>query len=554
MSDLAPIRRKILKKTFKSCAAKRICSIKTDLDYSHSKFHRFKYHYRIKLQKRLYNSSLIKQTRLFQRNWGLDLALKRYHQDLLKILPLTALRWARRDILDKNSQRNLVRVLNKTPNGTFVYFLIRIDERQLYGTQFLLDESINCQHRTELKEGIFQDSENFLDSCSYLHAQGSSEFQVFTMKNLARVHEGYFTAKQSALVTQFVNLENTQSQAVRCASQITLFRETFLKSDVPVLTKYRLGTSWNSKTGSLEYQGSFKEDKPHGFGVLYHECATQSQIKYIGNFHIGFYHKKGIQYLQNGQKWYEGEHDYGKYHNYGKLWHAGTGVLQYQGFFKKGQKAKRGTSYWWNSMVKYRGEFDANMEHGIGVAYHDDGNRKYNGNWYQGSYHGMGFVFDANGDKKYHGNLDKGIKSGFGTQFYDNGEIFYQGEFAYDKMDGIGKSYYEDGTLKYSGGLKNGERDGFGTAYNSEGVKIYDGHYAGGLKNGNGVNYDSQGAHKVYSGDFHNGKQIGWGTTYDENENKVYEGELWNGLREGQGTLYTFREGIYKGTFQDNLP
>jgi len=133
---------------------------------------------------------------------------------------------------------------------------------------------------------------------------------------------------------------------------------------------------------TANYQGGFKNNKPHGFGKMKEDDET-----YQGEF------KEGVK---QGQ---------------GKLFK--NGVLKYEGGFENDELSGFGVFHYGNGM-RYEGDFENNLRHGTGVEYYFEDSVRYNGDWKNGLYDGIG-------------------------QYFDQNKSYYQGSFKAGKFHGIGQ-------------------------------------------------------------------------------------------------------------------
>ena len=183
----------------------------------------------------------------------------------------------------------------------------------------------------------------------------------------------------------------------------------------------------------------------------------------------GFYNTFAVQDFKDYRGDYEGTFKNGKPHGQGTYIYSDG--AQYSGESRKGELHGQGT-FTWPDGSKYVGEWKDGEEHGQGT-YTQVGDHKYVGKWKDGKQHGQG-------TKTYNdGTIEEGeydnnrfVK---GTRLFSDGNK-YVGEFRYNKYDeslesiveGVGNFYRTDGTMM--GGLWK----------NNEPVDIYSGYECSG--------------------------------------------------------------------------
>lgn len=84
----------------------------------------------------------------------------------------------------------------------------------------------------------------------------------------------------------------------------------------------------------LMYEGEFKADVHHGNGTMWH--FSTGKIKYVGQFHEGKFHGKGVQYDSEGIVEYEGTFQHGKRHGWGRTFEVGDRTQGKDGWWNHG--------------------------------------------------------------------------------------------------------------------------------------------------------------------------------------------------------------------------
>eukprot|EP01043_Picozoa_sp_COSAG02_P026052 COSAG02_NODE_1489_length_12365_cov_22.798793_5_plen_1063_part_00 len=135
------------------------------------------------------------------------------------------------------------------------------------------------------------------------------------------------------------------------------------------------------------YDGEWREDKPHGKGVVTYAPADDgSTEKYVGD-------------------WVEG-----KMHGLGRYEYADGGI--YEGEWVDGQMHGRG-SLAMPAGDRYEGEWVQDAKEGYGMHVYADNSSKYEGNWKGDKQHGKGTLITGDGSS-YHGIWAEGRPDGHG--------------------------------------------------------------------------------------------------------------------------------------------
>ena len=169
------------------------------------------------------------------------------------------------------------------------------------------------------------------------------------------------------------------------------------------------------KDGS-NYEGQWRNDKPHGWGV---------QRSVDGSM-------------------YHGEFQNGKWKGQGTLILKDESILvsKWSGCRKTVGRVK----FYHGDGSYYEGEMRNMCFHGEGVMLHDDGTR-YEGQWKNGRENGTGTLLATNGSLVYKGEWKESMMHGQGKYRYPDGTV-YVGSFRDDACWGRGKLTKPDGTVK----------------------------------------------------------------------------------------------------------
>ena len=89
-------------------------------------------------------------------------------------------------------------------------------------------------------------------------------------------------------------------------------------------------------------------------------------------------------------------------------------------------------------------------------SWHDNGKLEYQEWWKNGEKEGVHKKWYENDQLKYQKEWKDGKKEGVHKQWYENGQPESQGEFKNGKCEGVHKRWYPDGQLEYKGDFKNG--------------------------------------------------------------------------------------------------
>ena len=202
-------------------------------------------------------------------------------------------------------------------------------------------------------------------------------------------------------------------------------------------------------TGDI-YEGQWKNQLPHGRGVLY---TLQGDV-FEGEWYQGRKQGRGRMLYKNGEV-YEGwfssdkRNGSGTYHGWGKeIWKDGS---VYEGYYRAGVKEGKGV---FNSEIGvYDGQFADNKRHGMGELKFKNGD-SYCGNWRQDKMDGKGEFCWADGSS-YVGEYENDVKQGKGVFLWSDGRKF-EGKWKNGVQEGEGLMG-RDGNMR-KGVWKDGKR------------------------------------------------------------------------------------------------
>jgi hypothetical protein len=333
-----------------------------------------------------------------------------------------------------------------------------------------------------------------------------------------------------------------------------------------------------------KYIGEYKQDKPHGEGIL----TKPNGDKYVGEWKNGDREGQGTLFYSNGDK-YVGQWRDDKFNGNGTFtWGTNTEFsgYKYVGQFKNNNREGQGVitypdgdkyigqlsddkfngqgTFIWADGGKYDGNWKNNDQSGYGTYTFSDG-RKYIGEWDGGKYQGLGKLFHSDGSINKEGIFKNGeflsaqsealpacpasgyFHNCFGIYEFDDGAK-YVGEWLNDKIHGQGAFTFPSGN-KYLGEFKDGDFNGQGTFIWADGGK-YVGEWQNDKKNGQGTHTYADGA--KYVGEWQNNEYHGQGTfTYPDGKKVV--GNFENDKLNGYATKYYADGNIYqRGIFKDD--
>eukprot|EP00164_Ancoracysta_twista_P006738 GFYU01009444.1.p1 GENE.GFYU01009444.1~~GFYU01009444.1.p1 ORF type:complete len:770 (-),score=130.59 GFYU01009444.1:1527-3491(-) len=264
------------------------------------------------------------------------------------------------------------------------------------------------------------------------------------------------------------------------------------------------------ETGDI-YEGEWKEDCKHGFGVY----TGQEGNTYKGEWVQGKMEGCGKKVWTNGDV-YEGAWRAGRAHGKGRMtYHTGE---VFAGEWVEGQRNGYGSKVFRDGS-RYDGQWLTNKAHGKGAVTDQVGLRytatfkhgvrksdkvqhntdEYLGEDKDGIPHGQGIMKYWRGDQ-YQGQWKNGVKCGDGTHVFFTGAV-YKGQWKNDKPHGVGRIEGSDG-ICYEGQFSNGLEEGFGVELTPIG-RMYEGDWKAGLYHGKGTLSWANG--DLYTGTWSNG-------------------------------------------------
>ena len=318
-------------------------------------------------------------------------------------------------------------------------------------------------------------------------------------------------------------------------------------------------------TDGSKYIGEYKQNKPHGEGML----TKPNGDKYVGEWNNGDQEGQGTFFYSNGDK-YIGQWSDNKLNGLGTfIWGTKTEFSGYKfiGHYKNNYRDGQGEMTYPDGS-KYVGNWNDNKFNGQGTfiwgKYSEFSGYKFIGQYKDDKRDGLGVMTYSDGGK-YDGNWKNNDRNGYGAYTFSDGRK-YVGEWNGGKYQGLGKLFHPDGSLNKEGIFKNGQflsaqTEALPTCTSSEyfhncfGIYEFDdgAKYVGEWQNNE---IHGQGAFTFpsgnkYLGEFKNGDFNGQGTFIWADGDK-YVGEWLNDKKNGQGT-YTYADGAeYVGEWQNN--
>ncbi|XP_019875711.1 MORN repeat-containing protein 3 isoform X2 [Aethina tumida] len=127
------------------------------------------------------------------------------------------------------------------------------------------------------------------------------------------------------------------------------------------------------------YEGDFKDNLRHGFGVLARripDCNVYT-LEYRGDWRYGKMEGNGLRVYKDGS-FYKGEFLRGKRHGYGQMWYADHSF--YDGEWVKDLRQGEGM-YVYPNGNRYEGQWNLDVKHGKGEYFHLDSGQLQEGLW-----------------------------------------------------------------------------------------------------------------------------------------------------------------------------
>ncbi|ESL05678.1 hypothetical protein TRSC58_06663 [Trypanosoma rangeli SC58] len=219
-------------------------------------------------------------------------------------------------------------------------------------------------------------------------------------------------------------------------------------------------SSTQTNASYVVYEGYTWRCIPHLYGSLW----WGEEGYYLGAFDKGRRHGRGVQIMENGEK-YVGEFSDDEWHGAG-IYCADDGSA-YEGVWQHGKL----------TTLHYHGELDEQQRHhGRGESYELDGGR-YNGEWQNGQWHGTGILHRKDG-------------------------VVYSGDFAFGRIEGEGKLLMA--TSVFYGSFRDGKKQGKGSEY--FGDCVIEGEWNDDMLTGFVRIYDAS-AETVYETTYQNGNE-----------------------------------------------
>eukprot|EP01083_Nonionella_stella_P071776 193006_1 len=203
--------------------------------------------------------------------------------------------------------------------------------------------------------------------------------------------------------------------------------------------------------GSVEYDGSWEDDLPHGNGTYF----WSSQARYSGTFHKGRRSGSGVKYRPSGDVEYDGDWQNDLPHGNGQL--TDSDESTYVGDFRNGVRHGRGSITRKDGVV-YDGQWKHDSREGKGMRRYPDGSY-YDGTWSRDKPHGRGKDMFADG-RCYVGEMSRGRYHGTGELRRADGSTEYSGQWHRGDRHGTGYVDRDDGTVlrgRWNSGKLHGE-------------------------------------------------------------------------------------------------
>ena len=147
--------------------------------------------------------------------------------------------------------------------------------------------------------------------------------------------------------------------------------------------------------------------------------VTENDLEYIGQWKNDYPHGKGILSISNGT--YTGNFKYGLQSGYGEF---DGPKKSYKGFFFDGKRWGEGVCYW-ADVGNYFGRWKEDKQHGYGVFTWLTG-EVYRGEWVAGEFGGRGRYVYGNGSWE-EGDFVDGVLEGEGGFWDENGVLVNYG-------------------------------------------------------------------------------------------------------------------------------
>jgi hypothetical protein len=287
-------------------------------------------------------------------------------------------------------------------------------------------------------------------------------------------------------------------------------------------------------SAGVTYNGEWKDDNKHGFGVQVYEDGSRYEGGWERNARDGrgeFTYPNGVRLSGTWrQEVLVQDADHPVVVDYPNGEH-------YEGEWRDDLRHGRGVLRDANGLT-YEGEFEKGKRHGSGVWNLPRG-IKLRGTWEHDVRHVKGSMFEFPNNDLYRGEWDEArhVRHGHGSCAYADGST-YEGHWVDDQRCGEGEQYLEGET--YKGHFRANMRDGRGRCeYNDvEGTSIYDGEWSRDRRHGQGkLLYPDE---AVYEGGWVDNERQGEGTMLqplEDPESWTYSGGWLRNKRHGYGVL-----------------
>lgn len=215
------------------------------------------------------------------------------------------------------------------------------------------------------------------------------------------------------------------------------------------------------KSGGTKYYGKLKWEDGAELKAkfpLYNQTTDSTELEEPKETEQIAVEVTGIALFDNKPLRYTfgGEYKNNKPHGYGLLSHSG-GIFEGKW---AGRNMKGIGEEVWNDETFYRGEFDKGMKNGIGIYRWPDGTI-YQGEWVNNEMNGYGIIIYTD-DRVYEGEITNGTMDGLGKFSWPDGK-FYFGQYENDFKNGFGVFVWDSINIEaYVGFWYQGKPDGPG--------------------------------------------------------------------------------------------
>ncbi|XP_023024416.2 uncharacterized protein isoform X2 [Leptinotarsa decemlineata] len=152
---------------------------------------------------------------------------------------------------------------------------------------------------------------------------------------------------------------------------------------------------------------------------LRHAIFNTAGDKYIGEWRKNKKNGKGVLYTKNYEEIYEGDFKNDLPHGYGvaaqKIPNLNVYEIKYRGFWKYGKRDATGVRIFVNGGF-FIGNWKDGLRDGYGQMWYTDGSY-FEGQWSKGLRHGLGLLVYENGNK-YDGSWENDMKHGKGIMYF----------------------------------------------------------------------------------------------------------------------------------------